>query len=112
MGLVVLEPEHEGEAERGAQPQDARQDPEPGQVQPNLRADDLCCVCSITLPGPHLPLVESAEHDDGVEEHDHVPAQHLPHVEEDGGETHVIEAASSEGVHFEPVLPIFILSGQ
>lgn len=42
MGLVVLQPEHEGEAERGAQPQDARQDPEPGQVQPHLREDDIC----------------------------------------------------------------------
>ena len=58
----------------------------------------------------NLSLIDSAQHEHSIEEHDHVASQHLPHVKEDSGEADIIEAPCSEGIHLKPSLAVLILT--
>ena len=58
----------------------------------------------------YLSFIETAQHNNGVEEHDHIASKHLPNVKEDGRETDVIEATSSEGVDFKTIFAVLIFA--
>ena len=58
----------------------------------------------------YLLLVESAQHDDGVEEHDDVAAQHFPDIEENRLEADIVETSSCEGVDLKPITTILLIA--
>ena len=58
----------------------------------------------------YLSFIKSAQHNYGVEEHNHIATKHLPNIKKDCGETDIIETTSSEGIHFKTILSILVLT--
>ena len=105
VSLIVLQSEQKHQAQRGSQAQNTGEYTQTRQIESHLQMEIRKTLLKIEL---YLLLVEFAQHDDGVEEHDDVAPQHFPDVEEDGLEADIIKTPSSEGIHLKAIETILL----
>ena len=105
VSLVVLQTKQEHQTKGSTQAKNTGEYTQTRQIESHLQIEIRKTLLKIEL---YLLLVEFAQHDDGVEEHDDVAPQHLPDVEEDGLEADIIKTPSSEGIHLEAIETILL----